>query len=490
MSLLAILAICVAGGFGIVVLTLTGVGMVTRRPVLEPLLILLAVVGVVLAVAARWQIKNAEGTIAGTGLAKTAFWLSIVVGCCYLAYFYGNAFAIQQQAKEFVRTGFFGPLQQRDYKQLALVSLPPQARRGMSKDDVAVRFAPTLNALQHIEFIRVMDRAGKDSTVESQGIKEWKETPDGVEVALNYLVKTREGEFEIIVTAVGAENKDTTGRQWFVRSGAPFVKSKKFTSFGRMFVELQFDGERFLKDWLAVKLPYAHFDQLYLDTLPISADERQRLHADYVRQGIIGNGLACGATPGGGLDVAASLALLFGNMELNRQVYLPARGGSPGYDGYARRLVRFDERTQAQPTTIKEQLIPRLLQASVLAIPSNANFMESMTILEWDPTQVRVYVPVEFNLPAPLNYRANGRVVAICEDKDVLAKLSELGAAPWSGDQPFKADTSNSVLGGLSHQWRIGLVELDFARRSEANVGSLPALEHQFQPPDSTRPKQ
>jgi hypothetical protein len=461
MSMLAILAICVSGAFAIVMLSLTVAGLFTHKPVLEPLLILLSLIGVVLAVAARWQIRNAEGTLAGGRLANIALWLSVFVGCCYLAYFYGNALAIQQQAKDFAQKSFFEPLQQGDVEQVALISLPPHLRKGMSKQDIGVRFADTVTAMRHIELLSVVDRAGKQIEIVYNGVKDWKESQEGYDVALNYLVRTREGEFDVVISVVGVESKDSSGREWFVRSKAPFIRSKRLSTLGRMYIELQNDADRFLKDWTTTKMNPNFADLLYLDTLPKSRAERAQLHRTYLVQAVVGNSMAVGAAPGAELAVAPALVLNFGVIGMNRQLYLP------GYDTYAKELIVFDERTQPQPTSVKEQLIPRLLTSSVLSPDVNPNSMEVPSWIDITKNEVRVSMPVAFALPSPLHYKAGGRVTAACRDPKLVAKINELASAPWTPGQPPARDDSDSVLRGFDHDWRIAQVTLDFTKRFE-----------------------
>src|SRR5262249_47832262 len=100
LSLLAVAAILAAALLTIVVVLLTAAGLYSRKPVLEPVLILLAVGGVILALAARWHIAYSEGTRAGIGLAKVALWMSLICGLCYGAYFGGNMLAIRKQASD------------------------------------------------------------------------------------------------------------------------------------------------------------------------------------------------------------------------------------------------------------------------------------------------------------------------------------------------------------------------------------------------------
>src|SRR5262249_15515402 len=161
------------------------------------------------------------------------------------------------------------------------------------------------------------------------------------------------------------------------------------------------------------------------------------------------------SSPGVGLGAASDLAVRLGNMELSRRFYLPGFDGLPGYDGYAAKVIHFDERSQQQPSTIKEQLTPRVIHPSVLSTSQSAGLMEVATTIDVQPSAIRVSIPVDFKLPEPLNYLSGGKLVAVCTDKEVVAKLNELQRAPWDGGQSLQFDTSTSLLASMSHEWRI-----------------------------------
>src|SRR5262245_49287549 len=78
LSILAIAAVAVVGLFTALVLALMAVGLLTRKPVLEPVIVLLDLVGLGLALVARWQIRTSEGTRAGLKLTRWALGLGVV----------------------------------------------------------------------------------------------------------------------------------------------------------------------------------------------------------------------------------------------------------------------------------------------------------------------------------------------------------------------------------------------------------------------------
>lgn len=461
LALFSILSISLAGFFTALVLVLTAVGLYTRKPVLEPMLILFAVGGIVLSIAARWQIRNSEGTLAGTGMAKTAFWLCIIFGACYIAYYYGNALAIQKQAKDYVQERWLKAIRENDIEEATLLTMPPQMRKGMSKADVRQRFADQFNALQSIELVQVFQRAGNDHELISEGVKEWKQNNEGYEVILNYLLRTREGEFDISVLLLGVEGKEFTERQWTIRTGAPYIRSRRLTTYGRMIAELQGEANQFLQDWTLGKLVHQRYAEMYLTSLRMTQAERTRRNDEYVTRGLVGNALSAATTPGSGLIVAGALGAHFGDLGINRRIYLP------GSENFAREIVFFDERIQQHPNSVKEEMLPRIIQPGTMTPAQNVKNMESPTRIELLPDEVRVSLPIDYVLPSPVNYRAGGRLIAGCWNEALMAKLNELGTAPFNGSQPVTPDLSPSVLKQYPHDWRVVQVYIDLARRRD-----------------------
>src|SRR2546430_539831 len=113
LALFAVAAFAVSALFTTVIVVLTVWGLITRKPLMEPWLIPVAFSGVVLSVAARWQIALSEGTREGQRLARIAWWLSLIGGAMYTAYYFGNMMAIQNQARRFVHEAFIDKLKEK-----------------------------------------------------------------------------------------------------------------------------------------------------------------------------------------------------------------------------------------------------------------------------------------------------------------------------------------------------------------------------------------
>jgi hypothetical protein len=146
LALLSVAAFAVSVIFTTIVVILTAVGLVTRRPVLESWLIPLAFSGVLLAIAARWQIHLSEGTRDGRRLTNIAWWLSLLGGAVYAAYYFGNVAAIQSQARRFVSEAFLNKLKDGKIEEAYIATIEPGLRKGMTN-------------LRHRAPIRQCDRA-------------------------------------------------------------------------------------------------------------------------------------------------------------------------------------------------------------------------------------------------------------------------------------------------------------------------------------------
>src|SRR5262245_4030090 len=254
LSNLAIAALAVVGFFTALVIALTVVGLLTRKPVLEPVVILLDVVGLALALVARWQIRTSEGTRAGMKLTRWALGLGIVFGCVYVAYYFGNVLAIRKQAKDFGR-GWLTLLEKKDIKQAFYLANPPAQMRGRTPAELAALHPEALRNFENVEIIRVFERAREeDIVIEYQGMYDWKETADGLVATINYLVRTREGEFDLSMPVVRPGDPSESGPQWYVRATAPMVKGKRLTTYGRLISELHSATYSIMQDWISFKL--------------------------------------------------------------------------------------------------------------------------------------------------------------------------------------------------------------------------------------------
>ncbi len=130
LAVMAVVAFVAAAFFVGLVVILTLVGLVSRKPVLEAWLIGFAIIGVLMSIAARWQIRISEGTRAGEKLAKWALWLSVIGGCIYVAYYGGSVMSIRSQADRFVQDAWLNALKSNDSDNGFLLTVEPTRPSG------------------------------------------------------------------------------------------------------------------------------------------------------------------------------------------------------------------------------------------------------------------------------------------------------------------------------------------------------------------------
>ncbi len=102
----AIAAVCVAFVLVLLVLGLGGYAFFKHKPLLNAWFLAVAVVGFLLSVVARIQIRRSEGTRSGMKLATIAWWVTILVGAGYTTYLYATKFVLDRQSEEFTMAWF------------------------------------------------------------------------------------------------------------------------------------------------------------------------------------------------------------------------------------------------------------------------------------------------------------------------------------------------------------------------------------------------
>jgi hypothetical protein len=466
LSIVAIAAFAVTVVFTLMVLVMTVAGLMTRKPILEPVLILVDVVGLTLAVAARWQIRTSEGTRAGDKLVKWSIWLGIGFGCVYIAYYAGNVFAVRQQAGEFAR-GWLAYLENKDFAKAFFFTVQPSQRKNRTEADAVVLFSEAIAGIKNQELSRVFERAEPGEVViEPQGVFEWKQGLDGLAVTLNYLVRSREGEFDVTVTAVGVETPDLDGRQWFIRTGTPFIKLRRLTEYGRFVYELHADSHKFMMDWLTGKLYLtAQFD-MYLDTQPYTHKQRKEWGSEYFNDTVVIPALVAPGqlATGGGLPIASNLVA-----GLTMRVYTPAV--VPELDEMYKNLFEFVDPPKSQTQVSqaqRDEIRPKMFRVSAMQAAMNAPVPDLIpNRIRSTPDAIRSELPLDLVLPLPLNYRSRGTMVVVCTDRALVDKFNELAKAPWDRSRTESPVIKESVLTNFKHDWRLEKIIINLERNKE-----------------------
>jgi hypothetical protein len=263
------------------------------------------VAGAVLCFAAQWQIRNAEGTRAGTALARWGWWLSLLLGLGYLAYFGATRFAVSRQAADFLLAGYTPPgetaraprdkevpgvfarliaagellkqieaapneekraelvkRRQVEINQAFLMSQPLSRRGGVNPNDEAAmervfngaaQGSPKgfLSLFRDNPLVRMIQQGGKDTLIESLGVHSWSYENRGYRVDTTYRITTPEATVEIIASTQ-SHDLPREGRQWYMdlsRSGP--TNPIEQTPRGQTLSRLRQDARKFAEAWVA-----------------------------------------------------------------------------------------------------------------------------------------------------------------------------------------------------------------------------------------------
>ena len=472
MSVVAFVASCLFVGL---VAILTLVGLITRKPVLEAWLIGSAIVGVLLSIAARWQIRISEGTRAGQKLASWALWLSVLGGCIYAAYYAGSIMSIQAQANAFVKDVWLNAVKEKDYDNIFLFTLDPVKRIGMNMRDMKARFGDVTRPVHSNTLVRTIIKADGKVSFEPKGTIKWQSTQEGFEVTTEYVIETPEGRFDVIIPAVGSDHKDMEGRQWQIKLPKVGLRALGITPYGRLISNLEYDGREFLGSWTQMKLVPFRQAEAYLDVVPGSREERRQQYREYLSRGLIGNWLASVTEPARGLSVAANYAVDLCVAPYFGEIYFPKMIET------TRGLIHWDESKQARQAKYKEKQAEHLLSigAVQLAEPLVGDNPATPKI-EVVGKEIRASIAIKIHLPPYAGvpeWRCRGIAVATLDDPQLAAELTRLQNLPWQGHAELEPprDTKPTL---TKYNWRISAVNIDLARdmTDERPGGGTPGM--------------
>jgi hypothetical protein len=235
LSGLAIASLIVSVLFALIVLVVGGKALFAGEPFDLPLLLMvLPIVGVGLAVAALWQIRIAEGTRAGAGLAKVGGWLSLLFGLGYIAYALAGFWAVRGQAEAFLLgpdegpdTGFFAKLANPARVNVAfLMTRPPDVRSASNPDNqkemeehfnrTSAPLAPGhLGNFREHFLVRFIQNGGDATKIHVRSINRCAFMEGGYRVDMDVEIDTPEITLLVPFT-VRSLDVSGQGRKWFV----------------------------------------------------------------------------------------------------------------------------------------------------------------------------------------------------------------------------------------------------------------------------------
>ncbi len=340
LSVLALAALIVSAGYAVVVAFLTGAALVSGNPlVLSVWTLLFPLAGAALAASARQQIRRSEGTLSGEGLATWGWWLSLLLGLGFGAYYFGTYLAVWQQANGFAQA-WFENIRAGKTNEAFLSVVDPGQRRldqaSLSKGDVdtfvqryglpSFRYRSYLHAFRENEVVHAVVEGGAASEVRSLGVNGWEVTKDGYMTRLNYHITTPLGAFDALVVARGTEGREFQGREWVILSNQTKLTSRRLTPLGVTVEEWRQSARKFAENWLR-KLQRGDYDRAFAETMdpavrPALARGVQ-LRAGVAALAGLANAVLASASPGRGPCGYVAAATLAFDPDVSRSVYWP-----------------------------------------------------------------------------------------------------------------------------------------------------------------------
>jgi hypothetical protein len=355
---LAIASLTVALLFALCLLLGAITGFRDHSPLLLPVwLQMLPVIAAVLALAALYLIRHSEGTLAGARMAGWGWWLAVILGLGYWAYYGATYLAVVQQAETFT-LAWLEKMANRKFPAALLDTQEPATRLKINPEDVQRintsfgRIAQLLNresvpvrasdVLRNMDVGRILNQGGPESKIAPLGVFDWEYKEGTYTVRRLYQITTREGEWRAKVTVRGMESRtnEFPGRQWYVVANETALATEgnmapKLSAEGEKVGELSRQAANFIQSWHA-KLVDRKLAEAYLDTRP--PGERAELRAGYERGLVLAAFIAAPALVGPVPEVVLLRATMPLDSELGCELYLNGY-----FDAFTRRALLHAE---------------------------------------------------------------------------------------------------------------------------------------------------
>jgi hypothetical protein len=457
----AVAAIVVAGGF-VLIATVTGIAAIFfKRPLMDWYLVFLAGLGVALSAAASMHVRRAEGTRTGQRLAATAWWLSVVGGVAFAAYYYANVFAVRQQAER-AAADWFDLLKKRDVDGAFLFTLPVQQRQNLDALDVRqleVRFgAGPLPAFRNSELVRFFKRNGNDVTVESVGMSNLEPFEGGYRMELTYLIKGPEGVFERRLHLIGLRSEKGASREWQIGSDGSLTP-KGLTPYGFAVRELEARAGEQARLWMGAAQSKLAETALFA-TLPVA--ERPAFVALWLETHA-GDPFAF-VQIGAPLPPYLSGTIRDGKIEPIRTIrdgkIEPLSGGT--FDLLAQKGFFKLEAGAAGAGSDRQKLLREvwnLGQLQPLLPATRLQNPETAPTISITDDRIEYTQPINVVLPTSPPRYAGARIVLVCDAPEVVRRVAELKAAAKANPQYFDRPPEDLLPWALLGNWRVVRLE-------------------------------
>jgi hypothetical protein len=443
-SVFAIAGLVLACAFTFLVVIDAAVAFRKKTPVLLPVWVqALAVIGAIVSLVGLVRINRSEGTLAGARMAKWGWWVSVISGLGYWAYYVATYFAITQQAETFT-VRYFSKIAQGKFNSAFLDMQPPGVRKTVQPDDekeMQARFGQMtregkspLDLFKERDYMRAITQGGEQTEIRPLGVEKWDYEDGGYKIHRAYQIVTPEGVSDFSVTVLGTESptREYQGREWQIIHTETTFKGVELTQLGKNIGDHNRQSALFLSEW-ANKLGRRELPEAYLDTRDPA--ERKQLRENYLARFVAT--IAAGVAPADASPVTGCLRWLPA-LDLGRPLYLPA------YD------AQFTQGGIIQTPRKLNDVGGKFVLASMRALlggPSNGSRLMMMAVEQgsavhlWKIENDRLLLPHDFRVgfqpeQAPAQFAGTG----------VLWVESEAGAATTMRPQQWRV-TSLELLG-------------------------------------------
>ncbi len=250
-SAVAVAALIVSGLFVLIVFVTAISAFVSKRPALNWEMLLIAVIGLGLSIAGRLHIRRSEETRTGLRLATIAWWLSVLGGVVFAAYYGGSVFALWKQSDK-AAAAWFDALKKQEFDRAFLATIPPLHRQGINPQnstEIEARFGPTAVGFRNSELVRFFQRNPDSVVVEPRGMGKLEQIDNGYRLQLAYRLQSPEGVSDLTLMLTGSEGKNFNGREWQINTDGNLI-AKSRTTYGRLVLELQNEARLRADNWL------------------------------------------------------------------------------------------------------------------------------------------------------------------------------------------------------------------------------------------------
>ena len=311
LSGLAMASIVIAGFYAVIVLAFASMSFISGTPIfLPPWGLVAPLAAIILAAAARRQIRSSEGARSGMALANWGWRLGLLFGVTHAAIYVGTMLAVGMQAQSELKTNFFDKLREGDLEDAYVFTINPDQRA--TRDEIRQRFlgmeggkkGPFAKFREH-DIVRALSH-GAESTTESLGIKSVDPSKDGYNVVQAYRVTCPEGVYVIQFSLRTKDSKDSRKRRWQLvwKDTDTLVVSKELTPLGEKMQYWRDMAREFAETW-RLQRSLGLIDLAFLDSYPPSVrQERNRQYLAGIMAATLASGAAAIGDAGQGLPLA------------------------------------------------------------------------------------------------------------------------------------------------------------------------------------------